>query len=182
MGYTALGEGVGRESKQREVKMDQKSNAVKKFQSRHPEQHKVFSAIFQSAKQTRQCVFTLPAETEEINGEWSNMIRNQDLAKYREEDETHRRTNCLGKAVTWSENLLDIRTISPPDPCSPWQQTLSFQSSYQNISGENWIGKEKISEGKESFEFRKCSYAEVVASTTRLVTQESSQKIFGRNR
>merc|ERR1711970_1396550 len=163
----SLGEGVGRESKQREVKMDQKSNAVKKFQSHHPEQHKVFSAIFQSAKQTRQCVFPLPAETEEITGEWSNMIRNQDLAKYREEDETHRRTNCLGKAVTWSETLLDIRTISPPVPSSPWQQTLSFQSSYQHISAEKWIGKERRSEGKVSFEFHE-------SSTTRLVTQECS--------
>merc|ERR1712179_38231 len=179
MGHTALGEGVGRDSKQKS-KMDQKSNAVKKFQSRHPEQHKVFSAIFQSAKQTRQGVFPLPADTEEINGEWSNMIRNQDLLRYREEDETHRRTNCLGKAVTWRENLLDIRTISPRVPCSAWDQTLSFQSSYQDRSGEKW--EERTSEGKESFEFHKSSYAEIVTSTTRRVTQESSQKIFGRKR
>ena len=63
------------------------SSAVKKFQSRHPTQHQLLTSMFQSAKQSRKSVFSWQTESEQINCELSNMIRNEDLFKFRKEDE-----------------------------------------------------------------------------------------------
>ena len=80
------------------------SSAVKKFQSRHPAQHQLLTSMFQSAKQSRKSVFSWQTESEQINCELSNMIRNEELFKFRKEDEIFekQRTNKpLGKRVSW---------------------------------------------------------------------------------
>merc|ERR1712018_485472 len=159
------------EAKQEETKIPQRSNALKKFQSHHPEQHQLFSSIFQSAQQTRKAVFSTPSQAEELNCEWSNMIRNQELLKFRESDQeltTNRIKKSLGKTVTWRENLLDIKSITPPSGCSSWRQTFSFQSSYSVEEGSQ----------KSSFDSRKTSYAEVVTYSAKLVNQKSIFQSF----
>eukprot|EP00092_Neocalanus_flemingeri_P002110 GFUD01002250.1.p1 GENE.GFUD01002250.1~~GFUD01002250.1.p1 ORF type:complete len:188 (+),score=21.86 GFUD01002250.1:133-696(+) len=101
-----------------------KSNALRKFKSRHPDQHKVFTGLFESAHQQVTSRFSWQSESEQIDNEWSNMIKNQTLFKFTEGDEIcdqNKRHKRLAKTVSWSENLLDIKTISPrlTQPCWP---------------------------------------------------------------
>ena len=98
------------------------SSAVKKFQSRHPAQHQLLTSMFQSSKQRRKSVFACQTESDQLNCEWSNMIRNEELFKFRKEDDIFEEQKTFkpqGKRVSWSKNLLDIRTISPhaTPPC-----------------------------------------------------------------
>ena len=100
-----------------EEKCNRKSNALKKFQSLHPAQHQLFSSIWceSAQKQGRSC-FVLPTESEEINSEYTNMIKNKTLFQFRAEDEICGRPKlhkALVKTVSWDNNLLSIRTISP---------------------------------------------------------------------
>merc|ERR1711942_93230 len=74
-------------SEQKTANVQQKSiNALRRFQSLHPDQQALFSSIFVTAKQNRNSVFPLPSGSVEINGEWSNMVRNTELIKFREDD------------------------------------------------------------------------------------------------
>ena len=100
-----------------EEKRKCKSNALKKFQSLHPAQHQLFSSIWcESAQSQGRSCFVLPTESEEINSEYANMIKNKTLFQYRAEDEICERPKlhkALTKTVSWDNNLLSVRTISP---------------------------------------------------------------------
>ena len=90
-------------------------SAVKKFQPLHPENTN-YSPQFFNLQNPRKSAFSWQTESEQINCEWSNMIRNEELLKFREEDEifVKQRTNKPQiKRGRWSKNLLDVRTISP---------------------------------------------------------------------
>ena len=126
-------------SKQDESKTSSKNKALKKFQSRHPDQHQLFSVMFQSAKQTRNSSFCWQTESEEINSDWTNMVKNEELIKFSKEDEiyeTEKLSKPLSKSVTWSKNLLDIRTISP-------SLAQSYQPKSTGFSNSNEIWKER---------------------------------------
>merc|ERR1712098_49747 len=162
----------------KQVDIPKTSNALKKFQSQHPEQQKLFSSIFQTAKKTRNQVFPIPCGSEEINGEWSNMLRNEELVKFREADREIK-TKKNGKIVRWRENLLDIKTITPQGfeyPCS--QINL-----YQDFPV--WTKKKVSTYGGKAqqhiFDSRKTTYSEVVLNASKQVVQENSFALFLRN-
>jgi len=164
------------------------SNALKKFQSLHPDQHELFSSILETAKQNKSSVFPLPSESEEINGEWCNMVKNRELIKYREADklfEAKRMRKCQGKFVTWRKNLVDIKPITPQEFCSTWPRTFDIQSSYKRFSVAKLTKKEEsgvTEENKSIFESRRISYAEVVTGTTKLANNMTSYQSVSRKR
>ena len=173
-------------SEQTTTNVQQKSsNALRRFQSLHPDQHAMFSSIFVTAKQDRNSVFPLPSQSEEIDGEWSNMVRNTELIKFREDDklfEAKKMRKYREKTVTWRESLVDIKPITPQGFSSPWSQSFDIQNSYKNFSVEKWAKKEESDVGEESRKYGRSSYAEVVTRETKYTNKVSSYQSFLRKR
>merc|ERR1719233_655285 len=160
----------------------------KKFRSLHPYQHELFSSILETAKQNKNFVFPLPSESEEVNGEWCNMVKNRELTKYREADmlfEAKRMRKCQGKFVTWCENLVVIKPITPQEFSSTWPRTFDIQSSYKRFSVAKLTKKEEsgvTDKNKSIFESKRISYAEVVTGTTKLANNMTSYQSVSRKR
>merc|ERR1712013_250604 len=168
-------------SEQTTTNVQQKSsNALRRFQSLHPDQHELFSSIF-----NRNSVFPLPSQSEEIDGEWSNMVRNTELIKFREDDklfEAKEMRKYREKTVTWRENLVDIKPITPQGFSSPWSKSFDIQNSYKNVPVEKWPKKEESDVGEETRKYGRSSYAEVVTGTTKYTNKVSSYQSFLRKR
>jgi len=164
------------------------SNALKKFQSLHPAQHEQFSSILETAKQNKNFVFPLPSESEEINGEWCNMVKNRELVKFREDDkffEAKRMRKYQGKFVTWRDNLVDIKPITPLEFCYAWPQNFDIECCYKSFSEEKVTKKEEPGvreENRNIFESSRSSYTEVVTGATKLANNMTSYQSFSRKR
>merc|ERR1712215_645689 len=91
-----------------------KSRAAQKFLAMHPAQHQLLVTLMKSARQNNNNKVLWKRE-EEINNELSNMVKNEALLKFRKDDlesEQERKRQKVKKRVTWSSNLLDIRSIN----------------------------------------------------------------------
>merc|ERR1712066_127988 len=88
-----------------------KSRAAQKFRANHPYQHQMFSTLVRSAKQYKS-KFVFQRESEEMNNELSNMVRNHENTQYRATDPacTKKRPESV-KHVRWSVCLCEVRTI-----------------------------------------------------------------------
>ena len=95
-----------------EEKSKGKLKALIKFQSLHPIQCQVLKSITQTLQTQKKQMFE---REEEIDCEYENMRKNEELSKYKEEDKTCdlERRNKAQKTVRWSDNLIrDIGTIN----------------------------------------------------------------------
>ena len=98
-----------------------RSRAWKKFQEQHPEHRKLFCNIFQSVQQKQnqskdRAERLFQREEDEINCEYVNMEKNQELLQHRENDDTierQRKHSAVNKSVSWDSNLFNVRLISP---------------------------------------------------------------------
>merc|ERR1711872_831188 len=85
-----------------------KGRASKKFQSFHPDSHKLFKSLVQNAKVS---VLNQPEDLENVDEEVANMIKNKFLTQVRQEDfvwEYNRKCKKLlnsNKSITWSCDL-----------------------------------------------------------------------------
>ena len=90
-----------------------KSKAALRFNRLHPDSHRDFQNILQSAKKRKEsCNEEITDETDEV----SNMIKNKALTKSTEEDqifsETERKNKkLLNKKITWSKNLIQVNIL-----------------------------------------------------------------------
>merc|ERR1711892_1077189 len=162
-------------SKQDESKTSSKNNALKKFQSRHPDQHQLFSTMFQSAKQTRNSSFSWQTQSEEINSDWTNMRKNEELIKFRKEDEiyeTEKLSKPLSKTVTWSKNLLDIRTIRPNSAQSYQPKSTGFSNSNEKWKQLNTLD---VNENRpELIKTHIICYRQLITNRSKLVNDKES--------
>ena len=84
-----------------------KGRASKKFQSFHPDSHKLFKSLVQNAKVS----VNQPEDLENVDEEVANMIKNKFLTQVRQEDfvwEYNRKCKKLlnsNKSITWSCDL-----------------------------------------------------------------------------
>ena len=95
-----------------------KSRASQLFLAKHPSQHHMFLNIVKSVKDTKS-KFLWQSEEEQINNEYSNMVENQKIVQFREEDlpcDQKKKRQKLLKRVTWCENLVKVHTISRMQP------------------------------------------------------------------
>ena len=168
-----------------------KSAALKKFQSHHPDQHQLFSTVFQSAKQCRTSKFLWQSESDQINCEWSNMIRNEELFRFREEDnncEERKIAKRPLKTVSWSTNLLDIRTISPREHEGCWPPDIAHSCMAEN-PGIKTKKIEKVTSHRnieqnapELIEYQATCYEHFTMNDSKLLTRRESYKSFLRIR
>ena len=84
-----------------------KGRASQKFQSIHPDSHKLFKSLVQNAKVS----VNQPEDLENVDEEVANMIKNKFLTQVRQEDfvwEYNRKCKKLlnsNKSITWSCDL-----------------------------------------------------------------------------
>ena len=94
--------------------------ASQKFLVNHPKEHKLFVSIVGSANNTNPTRRQLWPREEDINGEQSNMEKNQDILQFRQEDlleeQKRKEKKTVCKTVSWSETLLDVHVIENPTP------------------------------------------------------------------
>merc|ERR1711872_497802 len=89
------------------VFINMKGRASKKFQSFHPDSHKLFKSLVQNAKVS----VDQPEDLENVDEEVANMIKNKLLTQVRQEDfvwEYNRKCKKLlnsNKSITWSCDL-----------------------------------------------------------------------------
>merc|ERR1712018_682999 len=92
-----------------------KSKASQRFNRLHPESHRDFQNILQSARKRKESSDEeIIAETDEVN--MINMIKNKVLTKSTQEDqifsETERKKRKLvNKKITWSKNLIQVQIL-----------------------------------------------------------------------
>jgi len=99
-----------------------RSRASLKFRANHPSEHRMFVDLVKNAKVTRS-KFLWQREEEEVNCEFSNMLKNQANVKPRPADfedsckekntrEASRKRSRLTKRVSWKQTLCEFRTFS----------------------------------------------------------------------
>ena len=97
-----------------------------KFTSLHPDSHKQFQNLLQSAKVKPTDVEDEANECDEIR----NMLKNKILSKFREEDEfceiQRRSHKLMNKKISWSQNLIQVQIL------------IDWQNSYKAIEEQNW--------------------------------------------
>jgi len=96
-----------------------RSRATKMFLANHPSQHEIFVDILKSAKhESERPRFIFQREKDEMNSEYSNMMKNRAISQFREEDfssERQRKRQKLLKKVTWRQDLVEVYKISTKD-------------------------------------------------------------------
>ena len=86
-----------------------KSKAALRFNSLHPDSHKDFQNILQTAKRRKE---SSDEELLDHSDEVINMIKNKLLTKSREEDEAEKMNKkILDKKITWSKNLIEVEIL-----------------------------------------------------------------------
>jgi hypothetical protein len=111
------------------------------------------------------------------------MIRNEELFKFRKEDaqfEKQIKFNPQCKRVSWSNNLLDIRTISPQatPPCYYNENMVDDRKKE-----ENQMNKINIEENNlEVIEYQSTCYELFTTNEVKHVTSKESFKAFLRIR
>ena len=83
------------------------------FLAKHPTQHDMFVNILKSVKHERSNLL-FHREDDEMNSEYSNMVKNKNISQFRAEDlhcEQRRKRQKVLKRVTWCENLVNVHEI-----------------------------------------------------------------------
>merc|ERR1719318_2298881 len=99
------------------------------------------------------------------------MIRNEELFKFRKEDEIFEKKitkKTLGKRVSWSKNLLDIRTISPQTSPSGYYRDNMLE---ERLKEENQMKEINVKENiPELIEYQSTSYELFTTDNIKQVT------------
>ena len=90
-----------------------KSKAALRFNSLHPDSHKDFQNILQTAKRRKE---SSDEESPDHSDEVNNMIKNKLLTKSREEDEVfceteRKKRKLVKKRISWSKNLIEVQIV-----------------------------------------------------------------------
>ena len=86
-----------------------KSKAALRFNRLHPDSHRDFQNILQTAKRRKE---SSDEDLLDHSDEVINMIKNKLLTKSREEDEAEKMNKkILDKKITWSKNLIEVEIL-----------------------------------------------------------------------
>ena len=89
-------------------RQDMKSKAALRFNRLHPDSHRDFQNIVQTARKRKESCVEGPDASDEV----TNMIKNKALTKFTEEDEMVKiNKNILKKKITWSQNLIQVQIL-----------------------------------------------------------------------
>ena len=89
-------------------RQDMKSKAALRFNRLHPDSHRDFQNIVQTARKRKESCLEGPDASDEV----TNMIKNKALTKFTEEDEMVKiNKNILKKKITWSQNLIQVEIL-----------------------------------------------------------------------
>ena len=89
-------------------RQDMKSKAALRFNRLHPDSHRDFQNIVQTARKRKESCVEGPNASDEV----TNMIKNKALTKFTEEDEMVKiNKNILKKKITWSQNLIQVQIL-----------------------------------------------------------------------
>ena len=85
-----------------------KSKAALRFNRLHPDSHRDFQNIVQTARKRKESCQEGPNASDEV----TNMIKNKALTKFTEEDQmVEINKNILKKKITWSQNLIQVQIL-----------------------------------------------------------------------
>merc|ERR1719341_1041896 len=113
------------------------------------------------------------------------MIRNEELFKFRKEDEAFEKQRAFkyqgqSKRVSWSTNLLDIRTISPQTSPPCYFNDKILDKRWNEEEQNNKVNMKENS--PELIEYQSTSYELFTTDNIKLVTRRESCKSYLRIR
>ena len=93
-------------------RQDMKSKAALRFNRLHPDSHRDFQNIVQTARKRKESCVEGPNASDEV----TNMIKNKALTKSTKEDELfceteRKKRKMVKKKITWSKNLIQVQIL-----------------------------------------------------------------------
>ena len=99
-------------SSSKHYQAEMKSKAALRFNRLHPDSHRDFQNIVQTARKRKESCVEGPDASDEV----TNMIKNKALTKSTKEDELfceteRKKRKMVKKKITWSKNLIQVQIL-----------------------------------------------------------------------